>query len=159
MIKQFKIKVDDAEHAIEIRDNTLFVDEIPFVLGTSGDSVTLDGIAYEVKIGDKVAFVDGKEFRFEATGFKAKNAVQKSDSDKKAKVTVSEKIITSVMPGAILKVLVKERDKVESGMVMMILEAMKMENEIQSERSGVIKKILVRPGDKVEFGQPLLEFE
>jgi len=159
MIRQFKIKINDIEHAIEIRDNTLFVDEVPFVLGTSGDMVTLDGIAYDVKINDKTAIVDGMEFRFESTGSRVKNSLQKTEPAKKSKAKASEKTVPSVMPGAILRVLVREGDKVESGTVLMILEAMKMENEIQTERSGVIKKIYVSPGDKVEFGQPLLDFE
>ena len=63
------------------------------------------------------------------------------------------------MSGAIIKVLMNVGDKVEPNSVLMILEAMKMENEIIAERGGIIRKIHVKSGDKVEEGQPLLDIE
>ncbi len=54
---------------------------------------------------------------------------------------------------------VEEGASVKAGDTLCIIEAMKMMNQIQSDRSGVIKKILVENGSAVEFDQPLFEFE
>ena len=56
-------------------------------------------------------------------------------------------------PGA--KDFVELGDDVELGQVLCIIEAMKMMNQIESEKAGVIKAILVKNGEPVEFGQPL----
>lgn len=63
--------------------------------------------------------------------------------------------VTAYMPGRVVAVLVKEGDTVEEGQGVVVLEAMKMENEILAERSGVISRILVEPGQNVEGGDPL----
>ncbi|MDK2783686.1 MAG: glutaconyl-CoA/methylmalonyl-CoA decarboxylase subunit gamma, partial [Thermococcaceae archaeon] len=61
------------------------------------------------------------------------------------------------MPGKVLRILVREGDEVKAGQGLLVLEAMKMENEIPSPRDGVVKKILVKEGDTVDTGQPLIE--
>jgi biotin carboxyl carrier protein len=159
MNRQFRIKVDGAEYSVEINGNTLIVNNTPFVIGTQDDMVTLDGIAYKVKVENRKAIVDGKEFVIEAGGFRVKSSETRKETVEKPKTHVSKASILSVMSGAIIKVLVKVGDKVEPNSVLMILEAMKMENEIIAERGGIIKKIHVKVGDKVEEGQPLLDIE
>ena len=66
-------------------------------------------------------------------------------------------VIESPMPGNIMNIKVKEGDKVEKGQVVLILEAMKMENDIVAESSGTISKILVEVGSSVQAGAPLIE--
>jgi len=61
------------------------------------------------------------------------------------------------MPGKVIKLLVKEGDVVEKGRPILILEAMKMENEIKSPKSAKIEKIYVNNGDAVEQGKLLIE--
>lgn len=61
----------------------------------------------------------------------------------------------SPMPGSILSVNASEGDAVKAGQVILILEAMKMENEITAPRDGKISKIYVSKGSKVETGTPL----
>ena len=56
-------------------------------------------------------------------------------------------------PGA--KQFVEIGDKVAVGQVLCIIEAMKMMNQIESEKAGTVKAILVKNGEPVEFGQPL----
>ncbi len=63
------------------------------------------------------------------------------------------------MPGKILRILVKEGEQVKTGQGLLILEAMKMENEIPAPKDGVVKKILVKEGDTVNTGDPLIEIE
>jgi biotin carboxyl carrier protein len=63
------------------------------------------------------------------------------------------------MPGTILKVFVEADQSVRAGEPLLILEAMKMENEIHAPRDGTVKKLHVAMGAEVQAGSPLLEFE
>ncbi len=67
--------------------------------------------------------------------------------------------VLAVIPGNIQKLMVAEGDEVASGDSMMILEAMKMRNEIKASHQGVIKTIYVKVGDQVSKSFLLLEFE
>jgi biotin carboxyl carrier protein len=63
------------------------------------------------------------------------------------------------MPGKIVKVLLAEGDKVEEGQAVLILEAMKMQNEIKSPQKGKVTKIGPEAGDSVETGALLFSVE
>lgn len=63
------------------------------------------------------------------------------------------------MPGKIVKIMVKEGDKVEKGQTLIILEAMKMENEIKCGVDGTVKTIHVNEGDALEQGVLMMEVE
>ncbi|MEM7645466.1 MAG: acetyl-CoA carboxylase biotin carboxyl carrier protein subunit [Pseudomonadota bacterium] len=67
--------------------------------------------------------------------------------------------VSSGMPGKIIKILVSEGDEVQEGTPLLIMEAMKMENEMKASSAAKIKKILVGPGDNVETGATLIQFE
>lgn len=66
--------------------------------------------------------------------------------------------IKAPMPGLILSINIKEGDEVQKGDVIMILEAMKMENVLKSPGDGVVKSIAVKQGDSVEKNQVLINF-
>jgi biotin carboxyl carrier protein len=65
--------------------------------------------------------------------------------------------VDAYMPGRVVQVLVSEGARVEAGAGVLVLEAMKMENEIAAEHAGVVTRILVAPGQAVEGGDPLFE--
>jgi len=65
--------------------------------------------------------------------------------------------IKAPLPGLILKVDIKEGDEVKTGQVLMKMEAMKMENNIQSNRDGKVLKVHVKQGDSVLEGDVLVE--
>ena len=65
-------------------------------------------------------------------------------------------VITSPMPGNILKINVTQGQKVNEGDVLIVLEAMKMENEISATKSGTVAQISVTKGAVVETGTPLV---
>jgi biotin carboxyl carrier protein len=67
--------------------------------------------------------------------------------------------IKAPMPGLILDVMVKEGQTVQEDDALLILEAMKMENVIVSQREGTIKTISVKKGDAVDKNNLLIEFE
>lgn len=66
--------------------------------------------------------------------------------------------IKAPMPGMVLNVLVQEGNEVKKGDVLLVLEAMKMENMLKSPTDGVIKKIAVQKGNAVEKNQLLIQF-
>ena len=73
-------------------------------------------------------------------------------------VTKSE-MITAPIPGKIIDVIVEEGQHVNEGDTLLILEAMKMQNEITSHVAGKVKKILVKKNDTVLKDDPMLEIE
>lgn len=68
-------------------------------------------------------------------------------------------VVKSVMPGVVVSVLVAEGDSVEAGQPLLILEAMKMQNEIGAPSSGVVKRIHVAEGAAVGAGAELVGLE
>ncbi|HEV7515205.1 MAG TPA: biotin/lipoyl-containing protein [Thermoanaerobaculia bacterium] len=67
--------------------------------------------------------------------------------------------VTAYMPGRVVAVLAVAGEEVKAGQGIVVLEAMKMQNEILAEHDGVLKAILVQPGQAVEGGDPLFEME
>ena len=67
--------------------------------------------------------------------------------------------VTAYMPGRVVEVLVEEGAEVEAGQGVVVLEAMKMENEIQAPGPGTVRRIFVEGGQAVEGGDPLFEIE
>jgi biotin carboxyl carrier protein len=82
--------------------------------------------------------------------------LEKMGMNSQASSTVTN--IKNPMPGLIIDLKVKEGDVVKVNDVLLILEAMKMENIIKSPGEGVVKTVKVKKGDSVEKGQVLIEF-
>jgi biotin carboxyl carrier protein len=68
-------------------------------------------------------------------------------------------VLRAPMPGMVVRVQIKAGDKVSAGAGLVVLEAMKMENELKAAAAGVVKAVRVSPGEAVEKGQVLVEFE
>jgi len=68
-------------------------------------------------------------------------------------------VLRAPMPGLVLRVQAEPGQAVGAGAGLVVLEAMKMENELKAAAAGVVKTVLVKPGQAVEKGQVLLEFE
>ena len=66
------------------------------------------------------------------------------------------KAMLAPMAGTVLRILVKEGQRVKKGENLIVLEAMKMENEIVADEDGVVRRILVKENDSVESDQALL---
>ncbi len=85
------------------------------------------------------------------------SAVQKRrrHPQKGAAVVIGEQIVTAHMPGLIVKLEVKEGQRVRKGDGLLVIDAMKMENEIRAPCEGILEKILVGVGREVSRGQIL----
>jgi pyruvate carboxylase subunit B len=68
-------------------------------------------------------------------------------------------VLKAPMPGLVLRVHVAPGQQVVAGAGLVVLEAMKMENELKSAASGVVRTVRVKPGEAVDKGQILVEFE
>ena len=76
---------------------------------------------------------------------------------KKPVLVVSASSIVAPLPGLILKIHVKPGDAVKAGQNLVVMEAMKMENDVQAPGNGTVKSILVKDGDSVNEGDVLIE--
>ena len=83
----------------------------------------------------------------------------KAEPAKPAAAPITGNVVTSPMPGRILKVLVAPGDTVAKGQDVVILEAMKMENSIMSDYAGTVKQVLVAEGETVAVDSQLVEIE
>ena len=84
-------------------------------------------------------------------------AVEISKTKEITEVTTSgNETITAPLPGSILELKVKVGDKVEKGTILLILEAMKMENEIRAPFEATISEIRVKQGESVNVGEVLV---
>jgi biotin carboxyl carrier protein len=76
-----------------------------------------------------------------------------------ARKTKRSGVVSSSIPGKVISISVVKEDLVSEGDVIMILEAMKMQNEIQAPISGKISELNCGPGDSIEANSPLLVIE
>ena len=94
--------------------------------------------------------VDGT--RFQATINGSRNSIRAGGGGSEGDGTR----LTAPMPGKVVRVLVEPGDKVEARQPVVVVEAMKMENELTVEKAGAIEEVRVSEGESVESGQLLL---
>ena len=105
--------------------------------------VTLNGKTYEVEVEQgKAILLDEYEALAPAPAAPASLAAGET--------------IAAPMPGNILRIDVKQGDTVKAGQILLILEAMKMENEIVAPKDGTIAQVVTSKGSVVETGTPLI---
>ncbi len=144
------------QHRIRVGDCELVVDD--FWTRTDLVSFIMDGRSFQVDIhsdGDHYGvMIEGEQFEFEL--YDERKAMLKVGA---ALGTEGVQEIKTSMPGMIVKVLVKEGDEVSEGDGLVIVEAMKMENEMKSPKDGVVVKVGIGEGDAVEAGALLVVVE
>lgn len=113
---------------------------------------------YIIKLNDKVYEVEMEEVTAETSVAITETAAAapKTSTPSAAQVTEGQKI-EAPMPGGIVSVAVKIGDTVKKGQLLLVLEAMKMENEIVSPVEGKILAVGVSKGDTVNPGDLLVE--
>ncbi|RLI82288.1 acetyl-CoA carboxylase biotin carboxyl carrier protein subunit [Archaeoglobales archaeon] len=107
---------------------------------------------YRVELNGKSAVVSIEEVAEKIFAFERAEPIL---TERAEKVKMEPGSIYAMLPGTVVKIFVNEGDEVKAGDPILVLEAMKMENEITSPISGVIKKLKVRKGEKVETGDLL----
>lgn len=130
-MKAYKFKINGEEYSVQVNG-------------------IKDGIA-EVVVGESTFEVEldqPEKKNAEAAPVAAVTAPAASKSTGKS--------IKSPLPGIVVEVCVQEGQAVKSGQKVAVLEAMKMENEIQAESDGVVSKVHVKPGDTVQEGADIV---
>ncbi len=102
-----------------------------------GDTVTIAGVRYQI------AAIDPRKWNPAASGGQASGRAS----------------IKAPMPGKVVRVLVQQGDPVEAGQGVIVVEAMKMQNELKSSRAGVVAEVHVKENDTVEAGTLLVTVE
>lgn len=121
--------------------------------------IKVNGNSYEVEVEE----VKGQEGIARPSTSKVSNPVTKAPEPKKEEKQVQasegQDVVKSPMPGNIWKIEAKEGQEVKAGDVLLILEAMKMENEILAPRDGLVSSIAVKEGATVNTGDDLIILE
>lgn len=126
---------------------------------------TINGNVYEVGVeaaenGKSNVNVNGKSYvvEVEADVMQA-TAVRRPVSAPAAATKKVSGVMKSPLPGKVIKVLVAEGQVVKRGDTLMVIESMKMENNIAAQNDGVVRAIMVAADQSILQGDPLLEFE
>jgi biotin carboxyl carrier protein len=85
--------------------------------------------------------------------------MRSAEAAKKGKGGSAEQVVKSPMPGRVVKVLVKPGDEIEVGQPLVVIEAMKMENELKAKSAGKVAAVHVAAGATVEGNAKLVTFE
>jgi biotin carboxyl carrier protein len=122
-------------------------------IGTHGWSLLLDGGVHEVSVlakGDAWAVqVGGRTHRLKLLDERAMRGRARGA------LGSGEREVRAAMPGKVVAVLVDVGAAVAQGQGLLVIEAMKMENEVGSPRAGTVQEIRVKPGQAVESGELL----
>jgi len=120
-------------------------------------SVLLEGRSFEVRA---ITAADGLRVETGSRRF-AVEVRDPRDSSRLAKTALGSgrKSISAPMPGKVVRLLVREGDSVDSGQGLVVVEAMKMQNEMKAPRAGRVAEVLVRDGDTVAAGDTLVVLE
>src|SRR6056297_1957992 len=142
-MKKFRFKIRGNAYEVEVKDFEYNIAHIE-----------VNGTLYEVE-------VEQKETAMSKTPKLVRSHVQSKRTDSKIKKKVSSRAtpVNAPLPGNIFKILVKQGDEVKKGDKIMIMEAMKMENNVLADKDGKIKSIKVSEGDSVLQNDLLAEIE
>ena len=156
---KYEYKVKGVDYVVEIQD----------IEGNIAN-VTVNGIPFEVEMKQPVKAgkqkvklseerrVKSEEFNSSSSATNASSATNESSAPitKPAAAAASGKPVVAPLPGTINEIKVKVGDKVSAGDTVVVLEAMKMQNNIDAETSGTIASINVNKGDAVMEGDTLV---
>ncbi|MEI5992905.1 acetyl-CoA carboxylase biotin carboxyl carrier protein subunit [Candidatus Enterococcus mansonii] len=130
MLRKFKISIDGKEYLVEMEEIGGVAQQAPIVAPVAPSAPVAEAVPTTPAPAEPTAPV--------------------------ASTPAGTDAMPSPMPGTILKLLVNVGDTVQENQPLMILEAMKMENEIVAGKAGTVTGIHVKQGDMVNPGEPLI---
>lgn len=145
-MKTYKFKINGNEYNVEIGS----------VEGNIAD-VTVNGASYQVEMDTPMNVGP-----VSAAPVREQSATPQNDNQVAAPAAAptpagAGKAVTSPLPGVIIEVSVKEGQAVKAGQKVAVIEAMKMENEIQAPSNGTVTAVLVNKGDSVLEGAEIVK--
>jgi biotin carboxyl carrier protein len=158
-INKFTLMLEGQPYDVERRGELMVVNGVEFPFTVKEGIVTVSGTPKTVKIPSPTsAEVDGIAYAIEAKGLEEPRTT-KNRKAASAGAAEAAGAVTAIMPGLIIKILKNEGDRVEAGEIVMVLEAMKMQNDLTAKTSGVIRQMNVKKGENVEMRQVLCIIE
>jgi len=162
-----KLTIGEHSYQVELTPEGVTVDGEPFRVAVDGFGgtriVTVNGRPIRVDIGPATervveVTVEGKTFDVAVEGqVRARPAPRTvARTAAAAAPTPVKGAVSAQMNGRVVRVAVQPGDTVDAGDLLLILEAMKMENEVRSPRAGTVTEVRVAPGDRVSQGDPLV---
>ena len=167
MKREFTIKLEDREYPVVAEGDTVTVDGRTYTVEVTDEGqVLVDGIAHDVILDGETATVDKESYVVQAVGLAlaaaasaAASAAAPAAAAAPSGVAAGVGAVLAIMPGKIIRVMVEPGQPVEEGQPVCVLEAMKMENELNARQAGTVKAVYVKPGDDVDKDQVLAEIE
>ncbi|MEX2154668.1 MAG: biotin/lipoyl-containing protein [Gemmatimonadaceae bacterium] len=157
--EQYEVTVDGESVVVDGRSVRAHIEDLPATplqllsIGTEAHRVLARRGAekgqYNLSIG-------GHGFRVEALDERTRAIRELSAASKRS---AGPAHLVAPMPGLIVRLHVKEGEQVRAGQGLVVMEAMKMENELRATANGIVKRVAVLPGSAVEKGALLLEME
>ena len=163
-------RIGDNEYAcvVQAENGALFVEvegqryraDLRHIARSDAYSLLLDGRSYEFTLFEGEDFVElsGGAGLFHVLVQDERTHAARSKTAA-ARGATGPVTLLAVMPGIVRDLMVEPGDRIEKGQALLILEAMKMQNEIRADRTGAIAAVQVAVGDTVEKGAPLLVIE
>ncbi|MFN3476021.1 MAG: biotin/lipoyl-containing protein [Candidatus Methylomirabilales bacterium] len=143
----WQVKVGEAIHQVDVLD-----------LGGGLYSLIIDGKSYEVDVLEEgeafLVLVEGRAFRLEL-----QEERRRAFKAARAKEVVGRQVMTAPIPSKVVKIFVSVGDQVKAGDGVIVLEAMKMENELKALGPGIVREIKVQEGQGVGGGEVLVVIE
>lgn len=141
-MKEYKYKINGNPYTVSVGD-------------IEGKNVTVEvnGVTYSVELEKEAAP------KIKPVARAAAPAVAAPAAAPRQAAPAGKGAISSPLPGVILDIKVKEGDSVKRGQTLMVLEAMKMENDIKADRDGKVTKINVSKGESILEGTVLISIE
>jgi len=157
--KSFRFELrQDGDRLYIKRDGTECVADM-VRLGNKRYSLILNGRSHEIGADfasdGYIIFSGSRSARYVVEDYEIARMKKKAGIDDRARL----KIVAAPMPGLIVTVNCKPGDKIKKGEPLLVMEAMKMENDIKSPVPGKIKAVSVSAGENVDKGQTLVELE
>ncbi|HEY3406715.1 MAG TPA: biotin/lipoyl-containing protein [Propionicimonas sp.] len=164
-MRRYTVRINDTDHVLDVeelaRDTfTVHLEDgrLVDVILTDHQDLAQAVIAPQLEIGHvRTAPVPATLPLIRTSAASAHPAA--TPVDRAVSTRGGSRTVTSPMPGVLLSIDVAVGAVVTRGQTLMVLEAMKMKNEIKAQRDGTIAAIRVGVGDQVRHGDALLEFE
>ncbi len=154
--KEYKVSIE--EHGADFRIMINGEDVNLSLAGRNNNEITciIDHKPYIVElISPKLIRVNGETYEVSIIDERIRSVIKSAGIEGHKK----DQIIKAPMPGLIIDILVKNEDLVEPGQSLVIIEAMKMQNEMRASRKGKIKDIAVKKGQTVNSGDAIIVIE
>lgn len=148
---RIEVRESQGRYKVTIGEKTLDLDVVK--TGATDLSVLVDGASHDLSL-EKTAEGYAVVLRGDRFDIDLKDAVKGTALGRVAHTGPLK--LTAPMPGKIVKVLVAQGEAVEAGRGVLVMEAMKMENELKATRAGTVQEIKVKEGQAVEMGALLL---